>query len=217
MILNIHSDASYLSERHAKSRYGGISFMGSVPAYNKPIKINGAIHIHAGICPNVVASAAEAELGALFYNCQNGKIHRLTLEELGHTQPPTPIHCDNETAVGIANNTVKKQRSRAMEMRYFWIVDQVAQKQFNIAWHPGQENLADYFTKHFDSKHHQQARPWYIWDNDSQQYLPRALAPRSLKGCIRECPSGYTRNIPLPRLRTDSRSLSQPVTFGAAQ
>ena len=191
--------------------------MGSVPAYNKPIKINGAIHIHAGICPNVVASAAEAELGALFYNCQNGKIHRLTLEELGHTQPPTPIHCDNETAVGIANNTVKKQRSRAMEMRYFWIVDQVAQKQFNIAWHPGQENLADYFTKHFDSKHHQQARPWYIWDKDSQQYLPRALAPRSLKGCIRECPSGYTRNIPLPRLRTDSRSLSQPVTFGAAQ
>ena len=39
----------------------------------------------------------------------------LTLEELGHPQPPTPIYIDNSTTVGIVNNTVKKTRS--MEMR----------------------------------------------------------------------------------------------------
>jgi hypothetical protein len=26
---------------------------------------------------------------------------------MGYPQPPTPVHCDNSTAVGIANNTVK--------------------------------------------------------------------------------------------------------------
>jgi hypothetical protein len=64
--------------------------------------------------------AAEAELGALFLNAQETKIMRLILIELGHPQPPTPIHIDNTTTVGIVNNTVKRQQSRAMEMQYFW-------------------------------------------------------------------------------------------------
>jgi hypothetical protein len=42
-----------------------------------------------------------------------------------------------------------------MEMRFFWIGDQVKRQFFKVYWHPGQENLADYFTKHFDAKHHQ--------------------------------------------------------------
>jgi hypothetical protein len=75
----------------------------------------------------VVASAAEAELGALFLNCQEGMIFRLTLEDLGHPQSKTPVHCDNATAVGISNNTIKRQRSRAMEMRYFWTSEKEAQ------------------------------------------------------------------------------------------
>jgi hypothetical protein len=56
----------------------------------------------------VVASAAEAELGALFMNSKDAKIIRFVLEEMGHKQPPTPIHCDNKTAAGIANDSVKK-------------------------------------------------------------------------------------------------------------
>jgi hypothetical protein len=34
----------------------------------------------------------------------------MTLEELGHPQPKTQVQCDNATAVGIANNTVKRQQ-----------------------------------------------------------------------------------------------------------
>ena len=64
-------------------------------------------------------SAAEAELGALFETCKEGKVIRLILEELGHPQPPTPVHCDNATATGIANNNVKKQCSRHWDMRFF--------------------------------------------------------------------------------------------------
>ncbi len=111
MIMNIHSDASYLSETGARSRACGHFFMGWMPKNGEPIKINGAFYVNATIMKFVVASAAEAELGALFHNCQDGIIFRKTLADMGHPQPKTPVHCNNATAVGIANNTIKRQRS----------------------------------------------------------------------------------------------------------
>jgi hypothetical protein len=42
-----------------------------------------------------------------------------------------------------------------MEMRFFWVGDKVAQDAYEIKWHPGQENLADYQSKHHLGSHHQ--------------------------------------------------------------
>jgi hypothetical protein len=112
--------------------------------------------------PSLHSSAAEAELSALFLNCKEGIICRLSLKELGYPQLHTTVHCNNATTVGIANNTIKRQRSRSMEMRYFWIVDKVVKKLNAIKWHPGQENLADYQSKHHLGTHHQAVRPWYL-------------------------------------------------------
>ena len=150
MILNIHSDSSYLSESRARRRTVGHFFLGSIPQKVEPITLNGAIYVHSGILKFVLTSAAEAEIGDLFLNAKEGKILRTILGELGHAQPPKPIHYDNLTAVGTANDTVKKQRSRSMEMRFFGTTDQVKQGYFDVQWHPGQENLPGYFTKHFD-------------------------------------------------------------------
>jgi hypothetical protein len=105
-----------------------ISFLDSIPINGDPIKLNGAIHITCTILKLVAASTAEAELGALFLNAQEAKVLCLTLNKLGHPQPPTPIHIDNTTTVGIVNNTIKRQCSRAMEMRYFWLLDGKTQK-----------------------------------------------------------------------------------------
>ncbi len=121
MILNVHSDASYLSAPKAGSRAGGYFFLGSIPQDGNPIKLNGAIHITCIILKLVAVSAAEAKLGAFFLNAQEAKVFRLVLAKLGHPQPPTPIHIDNTTTVGIVNNTIKCQQLRAMEMRYFWL------------------------------------------------------------------------------------------------
>ena len=68
---------------------------------------NGAILTQCAILKCVAASAAEVELGALFLNAMEARIIRLTLKEMGHPQPPTPIHVDNTTAVGIVNGTIK--------------------------------------------------------------------------------------------------------------
>jgi hypothetical protein len=87
-----------------------------VPKDGDSIKLNGAFFTICAILRFIVASAAEAELGTLFLNCKEGMIFCLTLKELGHPQPKAPIHCDNATAAGIANNTVKRQWLRSMEM-----------------------------------------------------------------------------------------------------
>jgi hypothetical protein len=78
MIMNIHSDASYLSETKARSRACGHFFMGWMPKNGEPIKLNGAFYVNTTILQFVVASAAEAKLGALFHNCQDGTIFRQT-------------------------------------------------------------------------------------------------------------------------------------------
>ncbi|KAL7476104.1 hypothetical protein ACHAWX_000073, partial [Stephanocyclus meneghinianus] len=89
LFLNVHSDASHLSAKVARSHTAGYYFLGSIPQDNKPIHINRTIHITSTILWLVTTSATEAKLGALFYNTKEAKIIRLTLNELGHLQPPT--------------------------------------------------------------------------------------------------------------------------------
>ena len=93
IILNLHSDASYLSAGQGRSRAGGYFFLGSIPRDNKDIQLNGNIHITCTILKLVAASAAKAELGALFLNAQEARIIRLTLLELGHPQPAFCLSC----------------------------------------------------------------------------------------------------------------------------
>jgi hypothetical protein len=79
--------------------------------------LNGSILNFAAVIKNVVASAAESEVGACFHNTQSGAPLRVTLTELGHTQPPTPLRTDKSTAYGIVNETIKQKRSKALDMR----------------------------------------------------------------------------------------------------
>ncbi len=72
LIMNIHSDASYLSKTKACSRACGHFSMGWMPETGELIKINGAFYVKATILKFMVVSAAEAELGTLFHNCQDG-------------------------------------------------------------------------------------------------------------------------------------------------
>jgi hypothetical protein len=87
IILHIHSDTSYLSEKEAKSRAGGFFYMGSSTKTDKKLT-HGAILIISKVLKCVMSSAAEAEIGAVFINAKEGAVLRTTLEELGHPQPP---------------------------------------------------------------------------------------------------------------------------------
>jgi hypothetical protein len=157
MILHIHSDASYLSENEAKSRAGGLFYMGSDTKTNKKLT-NWEILIISKVLKHVMSSAAEAEIGAVFINAKEGAVLRTTLEELGHPQPPTPMETDNTTAIGYSNGTIKQKHTKTMDMRFYWIKDRVKQGQFNVFWGPGYQDLPDYFTKHHSLPHQKNAR-----------------------------------------------------------
>jgi hypothetical protein len=106
MILHIHSDPSYLSENEAKSRAGGFFYMGNTTKNDKKLT-NGAILIFSKVLKHVMSSAAEEEIGAVFINAKEGAVLRTTLEELGHTQPPTSMITDNTTACDPAELVVE--------------------------------------------------------------------------------------------------------------
>jgi hypothetical protein len=57
---------------------------------------------------------------------------RIILEELGHTQPPTPLQTDNAMADGVINGKVQLKQTKAMDMRFHWQRDQECQQLFRI-------------------------------------------------------------------------------------
>ena len=90
-----------------------------------------------------MSAASEAEAAALFTNMKEGVIQRIALEEMQWPQPSTPITVDNSTAAGLARDTIKANKSRAMDMRLHWIQDRAQQQQFLVTWAPGKLNKAD--------------------------------------------------------------------------
>jgi hypothetical protein len=64
MILHIHSDASYLSVYHACNILGGLFYCWEKPPHADTL--NGSILNAAAVIHNVVASAAELEVGVCF-------------------------------------------------------------------------------------------------------------------------------------------------------
>jgi hypothetical protein len=191
MVLHIHSDASYLSVSNARISLGGLFFLGNKSPEQDAL--NGSILNVAAVIKNVVASAAESEVKACFHNAQSGAPLRVTLTELGHTQPPAPLRTDNSAAYGIVNDTIKQKRSKAMDMRHHWLTNRVRQKQFDIYWRPGRENLADYHTKHHSAQHHKYMRHLILHEANSLQVL---------RGCVK------LLRLPHPPVcaRTDSRT-----------
>jgi hypothetical protein len=135
-----------------------------------------------------VLSAAEAKLGALFYNAKDAAWLQSSLEAMAHPQPPTPIQTDNAYAAGICDITVEKRRSKAMDMSFDWVQDRVRQGHFRVHWRPGDEKLADYFTKHHAPAHHRRIRHQYLQaqQETSTQILTTdpSLAPQSGKGVL---------------------------------
>lgn len=174
MILHVESDASYLSETKARSRAAGYYYFSTAPRRpGKPPSesdeappMNGAVNVISSILKEIVASAAEAELAALFYNAKEVVSIRNTLEEMGYPQPPTGIVTDNSTAAGIVNETVKQKRSKAMDMRFYWVRDKSNKGEIIVFWKKGSLNRADYFSKHHAPAHHTAIRPTYIYMED---------------------------------------------------
>ena len=159
MILHVESDAAYVVCPKARSRAGGFHYLSNLDG----TLMNSPIWVLAKVIKNVMASATEAEVGSLYMNAQEAVSTRTCLIEMGHPQPATKMKTDNMTAKGILTGTIKQKRSKAIDMRFYWLKDRQEQGQFDITWEPGKHNLADYLTKHHAASHHRIVRGIYLF------------------------------------------------------
>eukprot|EP00957_Ditylum_brightwellii_P070734 5375940-Ditylum_brightwellii.AAC.1 len=74
ILLKVHSNADYFFLRSATDNH-----------------MNGPLLVVSTILCNVMVSAAEVHIGALFVNAKEAAALWIMLEELGHLQPATPI------------------------------------------------------------------------------------------------------------------------------
>ena len=99
--------------------------------------MNSPIWVLAKVIKNVMASAAKAEVASLFINAQEVILTRTCLIAMEHPQLPTKMKTNNMTAWGILTGTIKQKRSKAIDMQFYWLMDQQEQGQFEIIWEPG--------------------------------------------------------------------------------
>ena len=167
MVLCAHADAGFLNETNSRSRAGAHIYLSE----NDPFpRFNGAVLSIAQIIKFVMASAAEAELAALFVTARQMILHRQTLIDMGWPQPKSPIQTDNSTAEGVTNKTIVPCRAKMMDMRLWWLRCRSSQDQFRYYWDAGSKNWADYHTKHHPDTYHEAHRLTHagIWDVPGQ-------------------------------------------------
>ena len=148
MLLTVFSDASFNSRPGSKSVAGGHHYLGR---RSDPDFLNAPILNVCSTIPVVCAAVSEAEYGGVFGNCQAAVEIRSILHNLGYSQPPTLVLCDNECAIGLANESVRPKKSKSIDLRLDWVRDRVRQGQFIIDFVPGKANLADFLQNHCQS------------------------------------------------------------------
>ena len=89
-----------------------------------------------------------------------------------------------------------------MEMRYFWLLCQEAQKLLDVTHQPGAENMGDYPTKAHFGQIHRHVRPYYLHMPNLPTILYRAAMPSTWQGCAEILGDKYQGKIPLPRIPT---------------
>jgi hypothetical protein len=163
MILRSYSDASFLSRPNAGSVAGSHHFLGD---RDDDAPLNHPISSHCTRIPVVCAFVAEAEYAGVFAAARIATNERQILADMGYPQPPTPIFCDNEVAIGLANDSINIKMSKSLDMRFHWLRDRIRQHQFRVLFVPGLRNIADFFTKALPVDRHRTLAPFSAIDPD---------------------------------------------------
>ena len=161
MLLKVLTDASFLSRPKAGSVAASFHYLG---LHNQPQFVQHPISAHSTRIPVVCSFVGEAEYAGIFAAARLALTERNILHDMGYPQPPTPIYCDNECAVGLSNDSIATKMSKSVDMRFNWIVDRVKQQQFTVHHIPGVNNVADFFTKSLPVQRHKQLAHYIAFD-----------------------------------------------------
>ena len=138
MILRWYWDASFAVHPDYKSHTGGTLTMGKgcILSSSKKQKLN-------------TRSSAEAELVAVDDGMGLMLWSKLFLEAQGHTVEDNVLYQDNKSAILLEKNgkASSTKRTRHLNIRYFFVTDQVSKGNLRVEYCPTDQMLADYFTK----------------------------------------------------------------------
>ncbi|KAF7376711.1 Transcription factor [Mycena sanguinolenta] len=63
------------------------------------------------------------------------------------SSPPTPLYCDNQSAIALAKNGVMNSRNKHIDLRYHYIRDAVDNGTVSLTYMPTDNQVADVLTK----------------------------------------------------------------------
>lgn len=133
------ADASFATNIDARSQTGAIVQMGSN---------NAPLHVGSKKQKLVAASSTEAEMIALTHAAQEVYWVMEIMEEIGITMQPAIIHQDNQSCMTLSYvGPGKTAKSRAINIKYFWVKQFLDQGRMILEYTPSSEMLADGLTK----------------------------------------------------------------------
>ena len=121
------------------------------------IKVNGSVVSWASKKQDsVTLSTAEAEYMAITATAQEVRWIKQLLTELANAGAKSTdfncsvhatIYTDNQSAMAIATNNSKHGRSKHIDIRYYFVRDDITAGLYKLNWVSSQQNPADVFTK----------------------------------------------------------------------
>ena len=131
-------DASFAVHEDMKSHTGGVMSLGrgAIMAKSRKQKLN-------------TKSSTEAEVVGASDYLPNTLWAKRFLEAQGYEIGSTRFALDNQSAIRLEKNgrASAGKQSRHVDIRYFFIKDQIQQEKIDIHYCPTEEMLADFYTK----------------------------------------------------------------------
>lgn len=132
------TDSDYAGDQDDRRSTSGYAFiMGS-----------GAVSWSSKKQQIVTLSTTEAEFVAAAACASQAIWLRRLLEELGfHQNSPTPVYCDNTSAIKLSKNPVLHGRSKHIDVRYHFLRDLANDGTIDLIYCKSEDQIADIFTK----------------------------------------------------------------------
>ena len=103
----------------------------------------------------VATSTAEAEYVALSEAVRETSWLRQVLAEIGYEQKEsTRVRCDNQIAIGLAENPIQHKRTKHIDIKYHYVREIVANKEVSVEYINTTNMLADIMTKGLNGPTH---------------------------------------------------------------
>jgi hypothetical protein len=98
--------------------------------------------------PTVALSTTEAEYMALVEVTKEVLWIKMMLEELGkQVTTPITIYVDNQSTIKFSENDVSRDRTKHIDIKHFFVKDEIEKQTIIIKWVATDKQLADIFTK----------------------------------------------------------------------